>query len=523
MGFNLTGESHNNAVSNQSQSKKRRLAVWYNYIVCRHEMWGLSINCRQVSQWRRSCDVESLNYFVPLHPVMRLSNKLFIFAGAVVLAACGSSQKSILPPTVVVDSRPAIADTISGGRAFENDTVAIDTVYADTINADSIPYIRATSSWRRDIRNGIDEILESPLLETSVCGLEVWDLDDDVSLYRHGELQRMRPASTMKTITAVTALEELGTDYRFSTRVYYDGLESDSSRVWHGNLYVVGGMDPSISSADISRLADDIRKLGVDSIMGCVYADQSFKDGKKWGAGWCWDDDDNPLLLPLKYDNKDTFADVFISRLRQRGIYVSGSQGTKALPSGAKEVSSVSRPLRSVMRPMLKNSNNHCAESVFYAMVHHAYGNGATARQGQTMVRKLMTKAGVSNAASYDIVDGSGLSLYDYVSPHAEVMMLRHAWQNKDVYDFFRHLLPVAGSDGTLRRRMRGTRAAGNVHAKTGTVTGVRSLCGYLTASNGHHIAFSIINQGVNGDDGTAAQARNMQDRICELLASNPQ
>ena len=108
MGLNLTGESHNNAVSNQSQSKKRRLAFWYNYIVCRHEMWGLSINCRQVSQWRRSCDVESLNYFVPLHPVMRLSNKLFIFAGAVVLAACGSSQKSILPPTVVVDSRPEI-------------------------------------------------------------------------------------------------------------------------------------------------------------------------------------------------------------------------------------------------------------------------------------------------------------------------------------------------------------------------------------------------------------------------------
>lgn len=54
--------------------------------------------------------------------------------------------------------------------------------------------------------------------------------------------------------------------------------------VWHGNLYVVGGMDPRLSSADISRMADDIRKLGVDSITGCIYADQSFKDGKKWGV-----------------------------------------------------------------------------------------------------------------------------------------------------------------------------------------------------------------------------------------------
>ncbi len=453
---------------------------------------------------------------------MKLSRKIIIFAGAVMLAACGASRKMVTPPAVVVDSRPATADTIAENRELVSDTVAIDTVYADTINADSIPFIKATSSWKRDIREGIDDILESSLLKTSVCGLEVWDLDDDISLYRHDEMQRMRPASTLKTITAITALEELGTDYHFSTRVCYDGTEPDSVHVWHGNLYVVGGMDPRLSSADISRMADDIRKLGVDSITGCIYADQSFKDGKKWGAGWCWDDDDNPLLLPLKYNNKDAFIDAFISRLRQKGIYVDGCQGTKAVPSGAREVASVSRSLRDVMRPMLKNSNNHCAESVFYAMVHHAYGNGATAHQGQTMVRRTMARAGVDNASSYDIVDGSGLSLYDYVSPHAEVMMLRYAWKNKEVYDFFRHLLPVAGSDGTLRKRMRGTRASGNVHAKTGTVTGIRSLCGYLTASNGHHIAFSIINQGVNGDDGTATEARSLQDRICELLASNP-
>ncbi len=438
------------------------------------------------------------------------------------LAACGASRKMVTPPAVVVDSRPATADTIAENRELVSDTVAIDTVYADTINADSIPFIKATSSWKRDIREGIDDILESSLLKTSVCGLEVWDLDDDISLYRHDEMQRMRPASTLKTITAITALEELGIDYHFSTRVCYDGTEPDSVHVWHGDIYVVGGMDPRLSSADISRMADDIRKLGVDSITGCIYADQSFKDGKKWGAGWCWDDNDNPLLLPLKYNNKDAFIDTFISRLRQKGIYIDGCQGTKAVPSGAREVASVSRSLRDVMRPMLKNSNNHCAESVFYAMVHHAYGNGATAHQGQTMVRRTMARAGVDNASSYDIVDGSGLSLYDYVSPHAEVMMLRYAWKNKEVYDFFRHLLPVAGSDGTLRKRMRGTRASGNVHAKTGTVTGIRSLCGYLTASNGHHIAFSIINQGVNGDDGTATEARSLQDRICELLASNP-
>lgn len=140
---------------------------------------------------------------------MKLSRKIIIFAGAVMLAACGASRKMVTPPAVVVDSRPATADTIADSRELVSDTVAIDTVYADTINADSIPFIKATSSWKRDIREGIDDILESSLLKTSVCGLEVWDLDDDISLYRHDEMQRMRPASTLKTITAITALEEL--------------------------------------------------------------------------------------------------------------------------------------------------------------------------------------------------------------------------------------------------------------------------------------------------------------------------
>jgi D-alanyl-D-alanine carboxypeptidase/D-alanyl-D-alanine-endopeptidase (penicillin-binding protein 4) len=99
-------------------------------------------------------------------------------------------------------------------------------------------------------------------------------------------------------------------------------------------------------------------------------------------------------------------------------------------------------------------------------------------------------------------------------------MMLRYAWKNHNIYKTLYPLLPVAAGDGTLRKRMHGTRAALNVHAKTGTVTGVRSLCGYVTAPNGHHLAFSIINQGVNGSDGTANSAKHLQDKICELLSS---
>ena len=464
-------------------------------------------------------------FFVPLHPIMKMTRKIFIITTAIVMAACGSSRSSVVKPTVVVDSKPLVADTVVSMPAADEDadtaeTTIVDSALNDTTITDSIRLVRATQSWKRDIRNGIDDLLDSPLLTTSVCAMEVWDLDDDECLYRHNELQRLRPASTLKVITAVTALKELGDDYNFTTRVAYTGSEPDSVHTWHGDIYIIGGMNPRMRQSDIAGMAKAIRQLGVDSIMGTIYADQSFKDDKKWGAGWCWDDDENPLLLPLKYNNKDKFTDVFISKLREAGIYVSGGQGTKSYPGGGKVIAENRRSLKSIMRPMLKNSNNNCAEAVFYAMTHSRYGNGASASHGERIIRSTMADAGIDNAASYDIVDGSGLSLYDYVSPHAEVMMLRYAWKNHDIYKTLYPLLPVAAGDGTLRKRMHGTKAALNVHAKTGTVTGVRSLCGYVTAPNGHHLAFSIINQGVNGSDGTANSAKHLQDEICELLSS---
>jgi D-alanyl-D-alanine carboxypeptidase/D-alanyl-D-alanine-endopeptidase (penicillin-binding protein 4) len=74
--------------------------------------------------------------------------------------------------------------------------------------------------------------------------------------------------------------------------------------------------------------------------------------------------------------------------------------------------------------------------------------------------------------------------------------------------------LPIAGVDGTLKDRMRGTKAQGNVRAKTGTLTGISSLAGYCTTAQGHQLCFAIINQGVM----RAATGKAFQDRVCKLL-----
>ena len=162
----------------------------------------------------------------------------------------------------------------------------------------------------------------------------------------------------------------------------------------------------------------------------------------------------------------------------------------------------------------MKKSDNLYSESVFYHLAASAGASTpATARQGRRMMNRLIEKLGYK-PSKYYIADGSGLSLYNYVSPELEVAFLRYAFGKDEIYVPLYQVMPVAGIDGTLRRRMRSGYATGNVHAKTGTVTGVSALAGYCTAANGHTLCFSIINMGLR----RAATGRKFQDKVCEAL-----
>ena len=118
------------------------------------------------------------------------------------------------------------------------------------------------------------------------------------------------------------------------------------------------------------------------------------------------------------------------------------------------------------------------------------------------------------NPKDYLIADGSGLSLYDYVTVELLVRVLRYAWQWDHIRIPFIEALPIAGIDGTLEKRMIRTSAHGNVRAKTGTVEGVSSLAGYCRTSEGHFLCYAIINQGIV----RARTGRDFQDSICVAL-----
>ena len=320
-----------------------------------------------------------------------------------IAAGCVATALLSLPALCAFGASRGFCAVVAGCVA---DTAGLDTVAADTAEADG------GGLWPLNVQSRLDMLLKSDMFETSTVGLMVYDLTADSVIYRYNEKQLMRPASTLKMMVAVAALDRLGKDYQYSTALYNTG-------------HVEGGV-----------------LHGADGL--CV----------------------------------------------------------------------VRRPITDILPRMMKRSDNLYSESVFYQLAASAGQSAhATAKQGRRMMNRLIGKIGYE-PSEYYIADGSGLSLYNYVSPELEVGFLRYAYRDDDIYIPLYQVMPIAGEDGTLDKRMRHGHAHGNVHAKTGTVTGVSALAGYCTAANGHTLCFSIINMGIR----KASIGRGFQDRVCEAL-----
>ena len=116
--------------------------------------------------------------------------------------------------------------------------------------------------------------------------------------------------------------------------------------------------------------------------------------------------------------------------------------------------------------------------------------------------------------ASFNVVDGCGLSMYDMCSPQFLVDMLTFIYRDRDLYPIMYKSLPISGVDGTLKTRLNDKTTLNKVHAKTGSVTGSCTLAGYIHTADGRDLAFCIMNEGAV----KMAPSRNIQDRICTIL-----
>lgn len=362
------------------------------------------------------------------------------------------------------------------------------------------------------LRIKLDSLLQHPLFTTTQVGLMVYDLTADSVLYQYQAKQLLRPASTMKLLTAITALDRLGGNYQYQTRIGYTGTLQNGKL--QGDVYCVGGFDPMITVEDVRAIAQQLHRNGVDTLQGRIFADHSMKEALDYGEGWCWDDD-NPRLRALTVGRKGDFVNHLIEEMSADSIVLIDTNiGEGSCPENAVLLATCSHSIDQALERMMKKSDNFYAEAMFYQIAASVAGKRwAKASDARNGVRQLLRRAGVADG-TYKIADGSGLSLYNYVTAELEVLLLRYAWRNEQIYRHLRPSLPVAGVDGTLEKRMRKTAAAGRVRAKTGTLTGISSLAGYAEAANGHELAFCIINQGVlRNQDG-----KNFQDRVCQVL-----
>jgi D-alanyl-D-alanine carboxypeptidase/D-alanyl-D-alanine-endopeptidase (penicillin-binding protein 4) len=207
-------------------------------------------------------------------------------------------------------------------------------------------------------------------------------------------------------------------------------------------------------------------------------------------------------------------AEEFRSALEAAGVKVEGRALSRKLPAGATQLAEhASPPLREILLALLKPSDNLIAEMLFKSLGAAKTGFG-TAESAEAAEMEFVRRAGMDPGA-IGIADGSGLSRRNYISPNNLVALLSYMWRHK-YGRVYTDSLPVAGVDGTLRRRMKGTPAEGNVRAKTGYVSRVSCLSGYVTTKSGEPLVFSIM---MNGHLSPVTEATAVQDRICELLA----
>ena len=172
-----------------------------------------------------------------------------------------------------------------------------------------------------------------------------------------------------------------------------------------------------------------------------------------------------------------------------------------------------SRPLSEIAQPLLKESINLYGEALMRLnAAPSAFPTSDAALEG---LRKRLESWGVPSD-SVQLVDGSGLSRRDAISPEALLMVLQRMHDPSGRSPFMTGL-PIAGIDGSLAGRMKGTAAEGAVRAKTGTMSNIRSLAGYATTRDGERLAFVVM---VNNFEGTGANANEATDAIAVRLAS---
>nr|UCQ31627.1 serine-type D-Ala-D-Ala carboxypeptidase [Edwardsiella piscicida] len=202
----------------------------------------------------------------------------------------------------------------------------------------------------------------------------------------------------------------------------------------------------------------------------------------------------DPAPLAFAVQDGAAYAGAIVKdELQQANIDIAGHlrRETQVTPQGTILAQTQSAPLHDLLRVMLKKSDNMIADTVFRTIGHSYFNVPGTWRAGSDAVRQILRKKAGVNLGNSVVVDGSGLSRHNLISPATMMEVLQYIAQNDSHLNFI-SMLPLAGYDGTLQYRggLHEAGVDGKVSAKTGSLQGVYNLAGFITTASGQRMAF---------------------------------
>ncbi len=372
---------------------------------------------------------------------------------------------------------------------------------------------------------GLSAVL-SPLVNKPALGTSaVWVADPATgsTLLESEATRALSPASTLKLLTAATALRTLGSSARLATRVVRDG----------STVTIIGGGDATLPSAgpgaSLVTLADRTAAAMPGETITLVY-DISLFSGRTLGAGWSRSFPAAGVVAPVQALMMDQgrasprgnsrvgnpaqyAAQAFAGLLRARGLKVGSIVGGKAAAQASEIARVESAPMQQLVHHMLTDSDNDLAESLAHLAGAKRSGVGSF-KTGALAMTSTATELGLPTQG-IELADGSGLSSRDRVAAQTLGGILMLSAQGS--FGGIAPALAIAGFTGTLSDRFTSARqsaAAGFVRAKTGTLSDVVTLAGIVPDVDGRVLVFAVMANDVPSIGG----ARTVVDQIASRL-----
>jgi len=407
---------------------------------------------------------------------------------------------------------------------------------------------RGETDLERNLQAALDAVVSGAHLRGAVNGLYVVDVKSGRVLYAYGAERQLNPASNTKLVSTATALDVLGPDFTYDTRIL--GAAPNQEGVVEGNVYLVGGGDPTLRTRGLEDLAAKLAAAGVRRVTGDVIIGEAARDAVTRAA----------IAVTVKGTLDGDLAEVEISpdsgyfvldttavTTEQKGkldvslavedgsvvVTVAGKISPGQVVEAVREVPGLamytahafraaalragiameggvrqeggvlpaeltalavhhSVPLSQLAALINKPSNNFLADRLIATVGGERFGGGPSLQKGVQAMADWLKRVGIT-PGSYRLENGSGLSHAIHISPRQVVTVLMAgaaalggAWLNS---------LSVGGQDGTLKYRFAGRPSAGHIKGKTGTLSGVATLSGFVTVGD-EEVCFSFLSNG---------------------------